>query len=178
MADLTRNQVVDMCKDLKIWYLMGTVVVTDENCIRRLQSVGVIPYMNESHFLRPLTKNPNHEMRMRKSERMTVKFTYSCNTCRNEKRRHPEIALTTNTWLQRTRSSIAEVIQITFALSTGIKVMRLVDESRIDIKTVVEWYKRCRIACGQAPRPTMIGGPGNVVKVCSFNYDPIDFVLY
>ena len=165
MANLTRDEVVDLCRDVTIWYLMGTVGTTDENCIRWLQSVGVIPYINQSQFLCPVTKNPNHEMRMRKNEALNLKFAYSCKTCRNAHRRHPEIALTSNTWLKRTKLSVAEVIQITYAWSTGMEVTRLVDESRIDIKTAIDWYKRCRVVCAQAPRPTMIGGPEHVVEV-------------
>ena len=178
MANITRDQLIDMCRDVTCWFLMDTVGRNHVECMRWLQSVGVIPYLNESQFLCPVTKNPNHEMRIRNNEQLAGKYAYRCNTCRNEGRPYPEIALTSNTWLKGAHLDATKIIQIVYAWTSGMKVERLSMESRIHIETAIEWYKRCRIACARSPRPLMIGGAGHVVEVIlSFHIYSINLTI-
>ena len=113
MANNTREETVELCRGLRSFNLMQKIGLTEEKCLQWLQSVGIIPYLNENQFICPTTNNPNPEMRMRVNRGYTGNYSYHCITCRRADRPYPQVALTSNTWISGKRLSPGKVIQMT-----------------------------------------------------------------
>ncbi len=60
LLDLILNMahlVIDLVQDLTMYNLQEIIGNTNEKCVQFCQTIGLIPYLNPSHFICPVNRN-------------------------------------------------------------------------------------------------------------------------
>lgn len=166
MVQMNRVEVIEECRDITVFNINKTIGETDDECIRWLQRVGVLPYLNPTRFLCPWTRDPEHRMGDKPRPNQKLKFALYCLDCAaggNER----TVAYTSNTWIHRTRLPLIKVIQMTYAFCMRLEVTKACDQIGVSKVTGIEWFSFCRDVCSNFAPQQRVGGYGHIVEVYS-----------
>jgi hypothetical protein len=162
------QEIIERFEELTVYHFYDVFGHSEEACIHLLQEIGLIPWLNESHFICPRCNGNN--LHLTRAPTYKLNFAFRCRDCKQAKRQGRQQMETWinplhNTWFERAKLSFLDVMRVTHAFVLNFPIFILEDQTGIDDETLIDWYSVCREVCTEFATQRRIGGAGHIVEI-------------